>query len=116
MEDKKFTVRDICFEDTFTLSEILEKADFQTDLNYIFDEAKKQENAQAYLGVQLFLSLGKKWHKAKDEIIRFVSDITDTPIEIIKKLKFKELQDIFAQLFANEDIQAFIGRVMEEQK
>lgn len=116
METKEIKVREIYFEDTFTLSEILEKTDFQTDLNYLFDEAKKRDNSQMYIGGQLFLAFGKKWHKAKDEIIRFVSDITDEPIDMVKKLKFKQLEGIFTQLFANEEIKDFIKRVLEEQK
>lgn len=108
--------RELYFEDTFTLSEILEKMDFQADLNKLFDDAKKQPDAQGYLGAQLILTLGKKWHRAKDEIIRFISDITDEPIDKVKKLKFKEIIELIKELFKDEELQDFIKRVAEEQK
>lgn len=108
--------RELYFEDTFTLSEILEKMDFQSDLNKLFDEAKKQPEAQAYLGAQLFLAFGKKWHRAKDEIIRFISDITDEPIDKVKKIKFSELKELLSELVKDEEIQSFIKRVLEGQK
>jgi len=116
MENKEIKVRGLYFEDTFTLSEIIEKMNLQADLNYLFDQAKKQSDAQSYLGGQMLLALGKNWHKAKDEIIKFVVDITGEPIEIVKKLKFKQLQDIFKALFKDEEMQDFIKRVSEEQK
>lgn len=116
METQKINVRGLYFEDTFTLSEIIEKMNLQADLNYLFDEAKKRPDAQSYLGGQMLLSLGKNWHKAKDEIIKFVVDLTGEPIEIVKKLKFKQLQEIFTDLFKDEEMQDFIKRVSEEQK
>lgn len=109
-------IRELYFEDTFTLSEILEKMDFQSDLNKLFDEAKKQPDSQAYLGAQLFLAFGKKWHRAKDEIIRFISNITEQPIEDVKKLKFKDIKDMITDLMKDEELQDFIKRVSEGQK
>lgn len=116
METKEIKVREICFEDTFTLSEILEKMNFQSDLNNLFDQAKKQSDAQSYIGGQLLLALGKNWHKAKDEIIKFVADITGESIDIVKKFKFKQLQEVFKALFQDGEMQDFIKRVSEEQK
>lgn len=104
-------IRELYFEDTFTLSEILEKMDLQSDLNKLFDEAKKRPDAQAYLGGQLILSILKRMHKAKDEITLFVASITEQSVEDIKKLKLSEIKDILLQVINDEEFQAFTKRV-----
>jgi hypothetical protein len=104
-------IRELYFDDIFALSEILDKTDLQSDLNKLFDEAKKQPDAQAYLGGQLILSVLKRMHKAKDEITQFVANITEQSVEDIKKMKLTEIKDILLQLVKDEEFQAFTKRV-----
>jgi hypothetical protein len=104
-------IRELLFEDTFLLSEIIDKMDLQADLNKLFDDAKKHPDAQAYLGGQLILSIVKRIHKAKDEITLFIANITDSSVEDIKKLKMSEIIAILKDLFKDEQFQDFFKRV-----
>ena len=104
-------IRELYFEDTFLLSEIIDKMDLQADLNKLFEDAKKHPDAQAYLGGQLILSILKRAHKAKDEITQFVANITEQSVEDIKKLKLSEIKDVLSALIKDDEFQNFFKRV-----
>ena len=112
-------MRELNFEDTFAFSEILDKLDLQEDINALFDQATRKgttEEQQAYLGGQFILKIAKRWHMAKDEILRFVASITSKSVEEAKQMKFIEIKGIFTELFKSEDIRAFISSAQNEQK
>ena len=109
-------IREMNFEDVFLFSEIVDKMDFQADLNKMFDEAKKHPDAQAYLGGQLILSIFKRMHKAKAEVTQFVANITEQSVEDTQKMKISEIKSILMGLIQDEEFQAFFERAKEEQK
>lgn len=102
--------RELYLEDTFVLSEIIDKMDLQADLNKLFEEAKTHPDAQAYVGGQLIMSIAKRLHRAKDEVVQFLANITEQSVEDIKKLKLSEIKSIFTELAKDEEFQAFFKR------
>jgi iron-sulfur cluster repair protein YtfE (RIC family) len=109
-------MRKLTFEDTFLMSEVLDKMNVDDDLNKLFDEAKKHPDAQAYLGGKLVLMVIKRWHKAKEEIVAFVSIITEKSVEEVKKMSLREIKEVLLELFRNEDFADFFNTAAEEPK
>lgn len=103
-------IREMNFDDVFLFSEIVDKMDIQTDLNKMFDEAKKHPDAQAYLGGQMILSIFKRMHKAKAEVTQFVANITEQSVEDTQKMKVGEIKNVFIELVKDEEFQAFFKR------
>ncbi|MBE6068848.1 MAG: hypothetical protein E7211_14295 [Clostridium lundense] len=103
-------------QDTFKLSEILDKMDVQADLNAILDKSKSKEyknqrEAQAFVGGQIGLILIKKLYKAEKQIIEFVSSFTGESVETVKKYKPKEIKKFIEELISNEDFTDFFQQV-----
>lgn len=102
-------MREFSFEDSFVLSEILDKTGLQIDLNAYADSAKKNKDSQAYLGGQLILSLIKKIHLAKNEILKLASDMTGEDIEEVKKWNISKMKEFFSELFSQAGFKDFFS-------
>jgi len=109
-------MRKLTFEDTFLLSEVMDKLNIDTDLNTLFDAAQKQPDKAAFLGGQLVLVIVKRWHKAKDEILNFVSSLTEKSLEETKSMSIKEIKNVLMELFQSEDFKDFFNTAAEEPK
>jgi uncharacterized protein (DUF2267 family) len=109
-------MRNLNFEDTFAFSEIIDKLDLNEDLNALFDEAQKHPDKQAFLGGQFVLKIARRWHMAKDEIIRFVASVVEKTPDEVKKMKFTEISEVLKAVITSEDIQAFILSLQGERK
>ena len=103
-------IRELYFEDTFLLSEIIDKMDLQADLNKLFDDSKKQPDPQAYVGGQLIMLIVKRLHKVQDEVTLFLANITEQSVEDMQKLKLSEIKNVLMDLFKDEEFQAFFKR------
>lgn len=108
-------MRKLTFDDTFLLSEVLDKLNIDTDLNKLFDEAQKQPDKAAFLGGQLVLTVVKRWHFAKDEIIALIASLTEKTKEETKALSLKEIKKVLLELFKSEDFKDFFNLAAEEQ-
>lgn len=109
-------MRKLTFEDTFLLSEVMDKLDIDADINKLFDESQKHPDKQAFLGGQFVLLIVKRWHKGKDEILNLVASLTDRSVDEAKKMSLKETKDVLLQLFKNEDFKDFFNTAVDGQK
>lgn len=96
--------------DIFTMSEIIDKMGVELDLNTLLDKSKDlkdNKQSQAFVGGQIALLFIKKFHKAKDEIIEFISQLSGDPVEVVEKYKPKQIKEFFMELFGNEEFMDF---------
>ena len=100
-------MREFNLEDTFLLSDIIDKTEIEIDLNAFMD-AKKDGNA-AYLGGQIVLGLVKKLHKAKTEIMTLIASLTGDDIEMVKKYNIVKMKEVFTELFNHPDFKSFFS-------
>lgn len=96
-------MRDFTLEDGFLLSEILDKMDFQMDINQYADEKVNQ----AYIGGQMVLLFIKKMHLAKKEIVKLIANMTDEPIADVEKRSISQIKEFFNELFQQEGLKDF---------
>ncbi len=106
-------MRTLKFKDVFTFSEIIDKMGLKADINGLFDEAKKQKDAQAYMGGQLFMLLISRMHKAESEVYKFFSDITGKTPQEVEDMELNELKDLIMEL-VNSDIMSFFNSATAE--
>lgn len=110
-------MREFKAKDIFLLSLILDKIEFDEDLNGLFEAAKaKQKDRQAFLGGKLILVIFKRFHKAKDEILQLASELSEMSVEEVGELSIKELKDIFMSMVNNEDFKDFFKQAVEDLK
>ena len=98
-------MREFTLEDGFALSEILDKTGLDLDLN-AFGDAVKNGN-QAYVGGQLVLTVIKKMHLAKTEIIKLMASMSEEPIDEVKKWKIDKIKAFFTDLFSQGGVADF---------
>lgn len=101
-------MREFTLEDGFLLSEILDKTNLQLDLNALADSAKDKDQ-QAYIGGQLILTIIKKLHLAKVEIIKLMASMTDEPEAEVRKWNAKKIKEFFTELFQQDGIKDFFS-------
>lgn len=107
---KEDDMREFSFADSFVLSEILDKTGLQLDINSYADAAKaKNKDSQAYLGGQLILSLLKKIHLAKNEVLKLASDMTGEDIEEVKNWNISKMKEFFKDLFSQAGFKDFFS-------
>ncbi|MFY9174534.1 MAG: hypothetical protein WAO24_04215 [Peptococcia bacterium] len=93
-------MREFTFEDAFDVSEILDKMNVTVDINAYADAAKAGDiDNQAYIGGQLVMSVIKKLHLAKNEVIKLISDITGDDVETVKKYNIAKNKEVLTELF-----------------
>ena len=109
-------MRELGFEDSFAFSEIIDKLDLNEDINALFDEAQKHPDKASFLGGQFVLKIARRWHLAKDEILRFVASVVEKTPEETGKMKFKEIAEVIKAVITSEDIQAFISSLQGGRK
>jgi hypothetical protein len=102
-------MREFNLEDTFALSEILDKTGMEIDLNAFMDAATKKNGNAAYLGGQMVMTLVKKIYKAKKEVISFIAGITEDDIENVKKYNIAQIKAVFTELFSSPDFKDFFS-------
>lgn len=103
-------MREFTFDDGFALSEILDKMNIDIDMNAMGDALKQgNKEAQAYFGGQLILTLVKKLHLARPEIVAFVSAMTGDTKDEVKKYKISQIKDFFVELFKQEGLVDFFS-------
>lgn len=100
-------MREFTLEDGFALSEILDKTGLDLDLN-AFGDAVKNGN-QAYVGGQLVLTVVKKMHLAKTEIIKLMASMSEEPIDEVKKWKIDKIKAFFTDLFSQGGVADFFN-------
>lgn len=98
-------MRDFTFKDGFLLSEILDKMDFQMDLNQYADEKVNQE----YIGGQMLLLFFRKMHLAEKEIMKLIANMTDEPITDVEKWDVSQIKEFFNELFQQDGLKDFFG-------
>ncbi len=98
-------MRDFTLEDGFALSEILDKAGIDLDLN-AFGDAVKEGN-QAYVGGKLVLQLIKKMYLAKTEIIKLMASLSEESVDEVKKWSVDKIKAFFTELFGKGGIADF---------
>lgn len=102
-------IKEFTLEDGFILSEILDKMDYNLDLNALADASKKGKDAQAYLGGQMMLELVKKLYKAKPEVMKFIAHMTGQKVEEVRNFTIAETKEFFAELFKQEGLTDFFS-------
>lgn len=100
-------MREFTLEDGFALSEILDKTGLDLDLN-AFGDAVKNGN-QAYVGGQLVLTVIKKMHLAKTEIIKLMASMSEEPTDEVKKWKIDKIKAFFTDLFSQGGVADFFN-------
>lgn len=103
-------MREFTFDDGFALSEILDKMNIDIDMNAMGDALRQgDKQAQAYMGGQLMLTLVKKLHLARPEIVAFVASMTGDNKEEVKKYKLSKIKEFFIELFKQEGLADFFS-------
>jgi hypothetical protein len=108
-------MRNLKFKDVFTLSEIIDKMGLKADINKLFDEAKTQTDAQAYVGGQLMMLMLSRLHKSENEVYKFMAGLTDKKPEDIENMEYAELKELFTEL-AKSDIFSFFNSATAEKQ
>lgn len=103
-------MREFTFDDGFALSEILDKMNIDIDMNAMGDALRQgDKQAQAYMGGQLMLTLVKKLHLARPEIVAFVASMTGDNKDEVKKYKLSKIKEFFIELFKQEGLADFFS-------
>ena len=103
-------MREFTFDDGFALSEILDKMNINIDMNAMGDAVKQgNKEAQAYFGGQLMLTLVKRLHLARAEIVAFVASMTGDTKEEVKKYSIAKIKEFFIELFKHEGLGDFFS-------
>lgn len=107
-------MRDFTLEDGFALSEILDKTGLNLDLNAFADSVK--EGNQAFVGGQLVLTVIKKMHLAKTEIIKLMASMSGESVDDVKKWKINKIKAFFTDLFSQGGVADFFDTADSEKK
>lgn len=109
-------MRKLGLQDVFALSRILDKLDLKLDLQGFIDEARDSEDAISYVGGQITLTLMRSLYKVDNEVYAWLASLTGQTEEDVKNLGIKDLQEIFTNIFSDEDIVDFFGSLgLKEQ-
>lgn len=116
-------MRDLNITDAFQLSKIIDKMEIRFDIDEMMNQIQDilanegTSKAQSYLGGQMVLTLVSKLHKAENEVIEWIASLSEKSIDDVRKLKFKELKEILAELFSSEDfLELFTSAEATEQQ
>jgi hypothetical protein len=109
-------MRELKLKDIYRLSAIIDKMQVKTDLNKLMDDAKKQPDAQAYIGGQMIMILVSRLHMAQKEVSSFLADLTDKTVEELENLSIKEVSDLFKELFSKNDMSGFFNSAVAENE
>ena len=103
-------MREFTLNDGFALSEIIDKMKIDLDMNAIGDAVKQgNKEAQAYFGGQLMLTLVKKLHLARAEIVAFVASMTGDTKDEVKKYNITKIKEVFVEIFKQEGLGDFFS-------
>lgn len=108
-------MRNLKFKDVFTLSEIIDKMGLKADINKLFDEAKKADDAQAYVGGQLMMLMVSRIYKAEKEVYTFFADLTGKTVQEVEDMSLSEMKDLIKEL-VKSDIMSFFNSATTENQ
>lgn len=116
--------KDFDLEDSFLLSEIIDKMDIELEIKKIMDDMKdetgdiKLDNVdEEQLGKEMFLNLGidlsykaiKKLYKAKKEVKKLICSLTDKTMSEVAKMSLKDIKLFFKELVEHEGFKDFLN-------
>lgn len=102
-------MRELTLKDAFKLSQIIDKMQIKTDINKLFDEAKKTPDAQAYIGGQMALILISRLHMAQKEVSQLLAELTGLSLDEIESKPLKEMGGLFSELLTKNDLKGFFN-------
>ena len=108
-------MRSLKFKDVFTLSEIIDKMGLKADINNLFDEAQKAEDAQAYIGGQLMMLMVSRIYKAEKEVYEFFSDLTGKTTQEVEDMSLNDMKDLMKDLIKSDIMSFFNSATTENQ-
>lgn len=124
----KIITKQIDLDDLFVLSEILDIMDLTTNVEEVIKGINQEEinnmnqakSAGKQMAVSVFADLAvkvlKKIHLAKSEVYQLISNLTEKPVDEVRKLGLKDLKAFFGELFSNEDVADFLSSGDNEPK
>jgi hypothetical protein len=108
-------MRSLKFKDVFTLSEIIDKMGLKADINRLFDEAHKAEDAQSYIGGQLIMLMVSRIYKAEKEVYEFFSDLTGKTAQEVEDMSLNDMKDLMKDLIKSDIMSFFNSATTENQ-
>lgn len=101
-------MRDLSFEDMFTISKIIKKMNIKNEIKVLIMDAKKDkkadgENAAQSLGIDVALIFVENIGSAEREVYQLFASLIEKKVEEVKKMKATEVFEIVKGLFENED-------------
>lgn len=109
MAENKVTVRGFELDDFFTLSEIYDKL----DINF---SPKETEGMDAEAVKTLLVNtLLRKFHKAKNEILSLIADLTGLTVDETKKKGIKFIIDVFNDLLKDANFNESLSTVFTQK-
>ena len=109
-------MRELKLKDIYKLSAIVDKMQVKADLNKLMDDAKKQPDAQAYIGGQMIMILISRLHMAQKEVSSFLADLTGKNVDELDNLSIKEVTNLFKELFSKNDMSGFFNSAVAENE
>jgi hypothetical protein len=109
-------MRELKLKDIYKLSAIIDKMQVKADLNKLMDDAKKQPDAQAYIGGQMVMIIVSRLHMAQKEVSSFLADLTGKTVEQLEDLSIKEVAELFKELFGKNDMSGFFNSAVAENE
>ena len=109
-------MRELKLKDIYKLSAIIDKMQVKADLNKLMDDAKKQPDAQAYIGGQMVMIIVSRLHMAQKEVSSFLADLTGKTVEQLEDLSIKEVAELFKELFSKNDMSGFFNSAVAENE
>ena len=114
--------KDFDLDDVFTISEIIDKMGIEADIGKITStiQASKLENKSdltglgkevaVSIGVDLITKMIRNLFKARKEVKKLISDLTEKPISEVSKMGLKDIKEFFTELFNHEGVGDFLAQ------
>ena len=114
--------KDFDLDDVFTISEIIDKMGIEADIGKITRtiQASKLENKSdltglgkevaVSIGVDLITKMIRNLFKARKEVKKLISDLTEKPISEVSKMGLKDIKEFFTELFNHEGVGDFLAQ------
>lgn len=100
----------------FLLSKIVDKMELDDNLKSVLAGTKNKKVNKTELGFTIIAGIGKKLHKAQDEILELVSEVTGKARKDVEEMSSKEMMKVLKDILSEEGVLDFLHSQQEDSK
>lgn len=120
-------IKDFDLDDVFLFSEILDKMEIDFDskkmarsittakLEGMEDAVQIGKEFALGFGSELIVKIIRNFHKAKNEVKRFVSNMTGLQVDAVGKMSMKQIKEFFKELVEHEGFGDFLSQAASSE-